>query len=154
MTDIVQTAETAAAIPSRTERPAAGCASAPSHGGGPGWVFALPAIFLIVLFVITPLVSAFVVSFTNERLVSGNETEWVGPATSPAAGGPLPHPRPIVDEATGEPEVDEKGNVVYPAVREFTRNNPDHPDLDGLQEWFTFGIGDTRTSSSPATRCS
>ncbi len=108
-------------------------------------MFAAPAIFLILLFIITPLLAAFVVSFTNERLVSGNETELVGARNFTK----LLEVRyltldPVVDEATGEPEVDEEGNVVYPAVRDFTRNNPDHPELDGLQEWFTFGIGDTR----------
>lgn len=150
MTDIVQSAETAAAIPIETElhSPNGGVRiRKPRHGkeAGVGWMFALPAVFLIVLFVITPLLSAFVVSFTNERLVSGNETEWVGARNFTK----LLEVRyltldPVVDEATGEVERDEDGNVVYPAVRDFTRNNPDHPNLDGLQEWFTFGIGDTR----------
>lgn len=145
---IFESVETASAIPIETELQGQEVRTRkPRHGkeSGAGWMFALPAVFLIILFVITPLVSAFVVSFTNERLVSGNETEWVGARNFTQ----LLEVRyltldPVVDEATGEPEIDEEGNVVYPAVRDLTRNNPDHPELDGLQEWFTFGVGDTR----------
>ena len=149
MTDIVQTAEVAAAIGAETaeHRPGAAGRRTPRRRRETlaGWGFALPAVLLIVLFVITPLVSAFVVSLTNERLVSGNDTEWVGADNFTR----LLEVRyltldPVRDETTGEVTRDETGNVVYPAVREFTRNNPDHPDLDGLQEWFRFGVGDTQ----------
>ena len=145
---IFESVETASAIPIETELQGPEVRIRKTRHGkesGVGWLFAAPAIFLILLFIITPLLAAFVVSFTNERLVSGNETELVGARNFTK----LLEVRyltldPVVDEATGEPEVDEEGNVVYPAVRDFTRNNPDHPELDGLQEWFTFGIGDTR----------
>src|SRR3990170_146905 len=149
MTDIVQTAEVAAAIGAETaeNRPGAAVRRTPRRRRETlaGWGFALPAVLLIVLFVITPLVSAFVVSLTNERLVSGNDTEWVGADNFTR----LLEVRyltldPVRDETTGEVTRDENGDVVYPAVREFTRSNPDHPDLDGLQEWFRFGVGDTQ----------
>ena len=144
---IFESVETASAMPIETELQGARCgpaSRATARSRASGGCSPLPAIFLIVLFIITPLLAAFVVSFTNERLVSGNETEWVGARNFTQ----LLEVRyltldPVVDEATGELEVDEEGNVVYPAVRDFTRNNPDHPELDGLQEWFTFGIGDT-----------
>jgi multiple sugar transport system permease protein len=51
---------------------------------------------------------------------------------------------PLVDEATGQPILDEEGNLTYPRTREYTRNNPDYPELDGLQEWFSRDFGETR----------
>jgi len=147
MTDIVQPAEVAAALGAEATLRPAPRRRTPRRRRETlaGWGFALPALLLIVLFVITPLVSAFVISLTNERLVSGNDTEWVGVDNFTR----LLEVRyltldPVVDESTGDVTRDENGDVVYPAVREFTRNNPDHPDLDGLQEWFRFGVGDTQ----------
>jgi multiple sugar transport system permease protein len=49
-----------------------------------------------------------------------------------------------VDEASGEPVLDEEGNLTYPRVREFTRKNPDYPQYDGLQEWTSWNWGQTR----------
>ena len=43
-----------------------------------GWLFAGPAIFLIVLFLIVPFFMAVGFNFTNQRLVSPNPTEYVG----------------------------------------------------------------------------
>src|SRR5918994_5480292 len=130
MTDIVQTAEVAAAFGAETtERPAPRRRTPRRRRETlTGWGFALPAVLLIVLFVVTPLVSAFVVSLTNQSLVSGNETEWVGADNFTR----LLEVRyltldPVRDEATGEVTRDENGDVVYPAVRDYTRNNPDHP---------------------------
>lgn len=37
------------------------------------------------------------------------------------------------------------GSAAYPRLRDFIRNNPDHPELDGLREWFSFQVGDSRT---------
>jgi multiple sugar transport system permease protein len=43
------------------------------------WLFASPALFLLLAFVIVPFVMAFIFSFTNQRLVPGpNPTEFVG----------------------------------------------------------------------------
>ena len=51
-----------------------------------------------------------------------------------------------------QPEVDSAGAVVrdangeasYPRVREFTRANPDYPQLDGKREWLSWNWGDSR----------
>ena len=53
-------------------------ASRLSFSNRAGWLMALPGFGLITLFVILPFVLAFVLSFTNQRLVSPNPTEWVG----------------------------------------------------------------------------
>ncbi len=97
-----------------------------------GWLMASPAIILITGFLIIPFISAFAFSFTNQRLISPNPTEFVGTRnferlltlrTFPVA--------PLTDETSGELVLDEDGNLTYPRVRVFTRNNPDYPELDG-----------------------
>jgi multiple sugar transport system permease protein len=53
---------------------------------------------------------------------------------------------PLLDEATGEPVLDDEGNLTYPRIRNYTRNNPDYPQYDGKQEWFSITIGGTKYS--------
>ena len=104
-----------------------------------GWSMAAPAIGLIMLFIIVPFALAFYFSFTNQRLFSPNPTEWVGTANFQRLLG--------VATLTLEPERDDGGAVVldddgqptYPRLRSYTRNNPDYPNLQGKQEWFSFG---------------
>ena len=43
-----------------------------------GWLMAFPALLVLTLFLVIPFLMAFVMSFTNQRLVSPNPTEWVG----------------------------------------------------------------------------
>jgi multiple sugar transport system permease protein len=109
-----------------------------------GWLMAGPAIVLIAGFVILPFFFAIGLSFTNQRLVSPNPTEFVG----------LANYRDLLGLATItlEPLRDDAGAVVmkdgvpeYPALRGITRNNPDYPHLDGMREWFSIDRGDSRT---------
>ena len=110
-----------------------------------GWSMAAPAVGLILLFIIVPFVLAFGLSFTNQRLFSPNPTQWVGTANFKALLG--------VGVLTLEPERDDAGAVKrdadgqpsYPRLRGYTRNNPDYPNLQGMQEWFSFQRGDNRT---------
>ena len=109
-----------------------------------GWFMAGPALILIIGFLIIPFLLAFYFAFTNQRLISPNPTEYVG----------LQNFRrlltvrvltldPVTDEA-GAPVLDEDGNLTYPGLREFTRNNPEYPQYDGLQEWTSWNWGETR----------
>jgi multiple sugar transport system permease protein len=106
---------------------------------------ALPAVILIFLFLVVPFFMAFAMSFTNQRLISPNPTDFVG--TRNFSG--LLNVRsftldPIVDEASGEPVLDEDGNLTYPRLRDFTRGNEDYPELDGLRELLSWQAGDAR----------
>jgi len=109
-----------------------------------GWSMAAPAIGLIMLFIIVPFALAFYFSFTNQRLFSPNPTEWVGTANFQRLLG--------VATLTLEPERDDAGALVleddgqptYPRLRSYTRNNPDYPNLQGKQEWFSFDWGEKR----------
>jgi multiple sugar transport system permease protein len=110
-----------------------------------GWLMASPALFLILSFLIIPFFMAFGLAFTNQRLISPNPTEFVGTRNFAR----LLRVRtltlePIIDETTGEPVLDDEGNFTYPRVREYTRKNPDYPELDGLQEWKSWERGDSK----------
>jgi multiple sugar transport system permease protein len=110
-----------------------------------GWLLALPAILLIMGFLIIPFIMAFGFSFTNQRLISPNPTEFVGLRNFKRllSVNMLPL-EPLVDETTGEIILNEDGNPEYPRVREYTRSNPDYPQYDGKQEWFALTIGGTK----------
>lgn len=103
-----------------------------------GWLMVSPAVILLLSFLIIPFLMAFGLSFTNQRLISPNPTEYVGLRNfERLLSINTLMLDPIVDEATGEPVLDEDGNLTYPRTREFTRDNPEYPQYDGLQEWWT-----------------
>jgi multiple sugar transport system permease protein len=102
-----------------------------------------PAALLIAGFVILPFFFAIALSFTNQRLISPNPTEFTG----------LANYRQLLGMAvlTLDPVTDDSGAVVlkdgapaYPAIRGFTRNNPDYPHLQGMREWTSFDWGARR----------
>lgn len=106
-----------------------------------GWLFALPGFGLMVVFIILPFFFAIGLSFTNQRLISPNPTEYVGLSNYRALlGMGIITLDPVTDDA-GEIVRDEAGLPTYPRLREYTRNNPDYPQLDGMREWFSFGRG-------------
>lgn len=104
-----------------------------------------PAAFLIGMFVILPFVFAIVLSFTNQRLISPNPTEFTGLSNySQLLGIGMLTLDPARDEA-GAVKVAADGQPEYPSLRSFTRNNAEHPNLNGMREWFSFGWGESRT---------
>jgi multiple sugar transport system permease protein len=109
------------------------------------WVMAGPAILLLVTFLAVPFILAFVLSFTNQRLLSPDPAEFVGTQNfARLLTVQLLTLEPEIDSATGEPQRDAEGNLVYPRVREYTRKNPAHPELNGLQEYMDVRIGDSK----------
>lgn len=109
-----------------------------------GWLMAGPAVLLIAGFIILPFFFAIGLSFTNQRLISPNPTEFVG----------LANYRQLLDvkTLTLAPERDAAGAVIvkdgevqYPALRALTRNNAQYPHLNGMREWFSFNWGENRT---------
>jgi multiple sugar transport system permease protein len=110
-----------------------------------GWLMAMPAFLLMALFLIVPFILAFTLSFTNQRLVSPNPTEFVGMRNFESLlGVGVLTLEPVRDEATSAPVRDETGALTYPAVRSLTRNNPDYPQFAGMREWFSWQLGDNR----------
>jgi len=109
-----------------------------------GWLMASPAMILMLCFLIIPFFLAFYFSFTNQRLISPNPTEYVGLENfKRLLTVSVLRLDPIVDEA-GRPVLDEDGNYTYPRERTYTRNNPDYPQYNGLQKWTSWDIGETR----------
>jgi multiple sugar transport system permease protein len=112
-----------------------------------GWLMAAPAIILLLAFLIVPFLMAFGLAFTNQRLISPLPTEFVGPSNfSKLLTVRTLAQSPLLDEQTGKPVLDEAGAPTYARLREFTRNNPNYPELSGLQELFTFQRGDQRVA--------
>jgi len=110
-----------------------------------GWMMASPAIVLMLAFLIIPFFLAFYFSFTNQRLISPNPTEYIGLANyEQLLTVKVLRMDPILDEA-GQPVLDEEGNYTYPREREFTRN-PEYPQYNGLQKLTSRDIGETRWS--------
>jgi multiple sugar transport system permease protein len=104
-----------------------------------------PAFGLMALFIILPFFLAFWFSLTTQRLVSPNPTEYVGLANyRDLLGIGILTLEPERDADTGEIVRDDDGAPEYPRLRSFTRNNPDYPQLEGMQEWFYFDRGDNR----------
>jgi multiple sugar transport system permease protein len=140
-TDISSPSETS----NGSAQPSLGSSKARRQEGLLGWLFASPAIILLLGFFIIPFLMAFYFSFTNQRLISPNPTEWVGLDNFKRllSVNMLPL-EPVVDETTAEPVLDDEGNLTYPRVREYTRNNPDYPQYAGKQEWFAINLGGTK----------
>jgi multiple sugar transport system permease protein len=108
------------------------------------WLMASPAVILLLAFLIVPFFLAFFYAFTNQRLISPNPTEYVGLANfKQLLTVNVLFLDPIVDQ-TGQPVLDEKGNRTYPSERQYTRNNPNYPQYNGLQKWTAWDIGETR----------
>ncbi|NWF68313.1 MAG: sugar ABC transporter permease [Chloroflexi bacterium] len=106
---------------------------------------AAPAVLLMLFFLIVPFIMAFVMAFTNQRLISPNPTEFVGTRNfANLLTVRFFTIEPLRDEATGELLRDEQGNLTYPALRTFTRNNEQYPELDGLAELTSWQAGDQR----------
>ena len=109
-----------------------------------GWAMAIPGFGLIAVFIILPFFFAFGLSFTNQRLISPNPTEWVGMDNyRQLLGMGVLTLEPERDDA-GAVIRDEDGAIEYPRLREYTRNNPDYPHLDGMREWKSWSWGDNQ----------
>ncbi|MDJ0639690.1 MAG: sugar ABC transporter permease [Paracoccaceae bacterium] len=110
-----------------------------------GWLMALPGAGLIATFIILPFFLAFAFSLTNQRLASPNPTEYVGFENyRDLLGLSIFTLEPERNEA-GDVLVDDDGQIEYPRLRKFTRNNPDYPKLQGKREWFSWQSGENRT---------
>lgn len=112
---------------------------------GPALLMGAPAILLLLIFLVGPFLMGIWFSFTDQRLISANPTQFVGLRNYGRLLGlgvlPLD---PLVDEATGQPRRDENGTLAYPRTREFTRDAERYPQYAGLREWFSFDVGARR----------
>ena len=106
---------------------------------------ALPAFSLIAMFVVIPFLFAFGLSFTNQRFISPNPTEYVGMANfKQLLGFGVLTLEPVKDAATKAPVLDTEGKPTFPTVRSITRNNPEFPQYAGMKELTSWGSGENR----------
>ena len=109
-----------------------------------GWLMAAPAVILLLTFMIIPFLFAFGFSFTNQRLISPNPTEFVGTRNYERLLTVRLFTLEPEREASGAVIRNEDGNIEYPRLRNFTRNNPDYPQLNGLREFTSWQVGENR----------
>ena len=110
-----------------------------------GWLMAFPALLVLTVFLVIPFLMAFVISFTNQRLISPNPAEWVGLRNFERLLTIRPFTLEPERNESGAFVYDDDGSLSYPRLRNFTRNNPDYPELDGLREFTSWQAGDNRT---------
>ena len=111
----------------------------------PALLMAGPAIVLLLLFLIGPFFAGIGFSFTNQRLISANPTEWVGLRNySRLVRMSVLSVDPVVDEQSGQPMLDAEGNPEYPRSRDYTRDEETYPQYEGLREWFSFDMAGKR----------
>lgn len=110
-----------------------------------GYLMVGAAAILMLVFLIGPFFGGIYFSFTNQRLISANPTEWIGLRNyQRLLRLNVLTLQPEVDETTGEFAVDEDGNLVFPRSRSITRDEENYPQYAGMTEWFGFTIGNTR----------
>jgi multiple sugar transport system permease protein len=111
-----------------------------------GWLMAAPAALLILVFLVTPFFLGAGLSFTNQRLVSPNPTQFVGFQNfSDLLGLGILVLKPEKD-GSGNIIRDESGQITYPSIRSYTRNNPEYPQYQGMREYTGFGWGNDRVT--------
>ena len=110
-----------------------------------GWFMASPGVALIAIFIILPFFLAFAFSLTNQRLASPNAAEYVGFANYEKLLGLAVFTLEPDRTDDGSLKRTKDGEIKYPRLRKFTRNNPDYPQLQGKREWFGWQSGDNRT---------
>lgn len=109
-----------------------------------GWLMSAPGIVLITIFIILPFFLAIGFSFTNQRLVSPNPTQYVGWENyRQLLKLDLLTIEPLRNQE-GQIVLDKNGNPQYPRVRSFTRSNPDYAHLKGMREWFRWSFGENQ----------
>lgn len=108
----------------------------------PALLLSAPALVLLLVFLLGPFVAGVSYSFTNQRLISGNSTEFVGLRNyQRLLTVKVLTLNPELDSATGQPARDERGKLTYPRSRGYTRDQEKYPQYYGLREWFSFRWG-------------
>ncbi len=121
----------------------------PQHRKNPDFVPAIllggPAFLLLLVFLIGPFFAGVSYSFTNQRLISGNTTDFVGLRNyTRLLRLSYLMLEPQKDEKTAQLLRDEAGKLTYPRSREFTRDEVKYPQYTGLREWFFVPWGEKR----------
>ena len=102
------------------------------------WAMGSPAFLGLFVFLLLPFLLAGVLSFTDQRLLSPNPTQFVGLRNYDRllAVTVVTIP-PLIDATTGEVQRDDAGNILYPRTRTILRGNAQY---EGFTEWFSIDL--------------
>lgn len=104
------------------------------------WLMSAPALLGLLLFLVLPFVLAIGLSFTDQRFLSPNPTDFVGLRNYDR----LLTMTTLVQDA----KTDEAGNPIrvgetdfeFPEARPILRDEENHPEYQGFYEWFRFNV--------------
>ncbi|TCS40353.1 carbohydrate ABC transporter permease [Reinekea marinisedimentorum] len=107
-----------------------------------GLLMIAPAVFFLLMFLVTPTLMAFYMSFTNQRLISPNPTEFVGLRNYDRALALSVIRLPAERDEQGNIQVDDDGNTEFPRLRTVTRKDEKYK---GFRELYSWESDDTKT---------
>lgn len=101
------------------------------------WLMGAPAFLGLSLFLLLPFIFAIVLSFSDQRLLSPNPTEFVGMENyDRLLAVTAIRLDPLLDD-NGAVQLDEDGNVEYPRARTILRGDEQY---QGFSEWFQIDL--------------
>lgn len=105
------------------------------------WLMSVPALIGLALFVVLPFVLAIVFSFTDQRLLSPNPSEFVGLRNYDRLLAVTVVPIEAERDAAGQPLREADGSPQFPRLRSLARKNPAY---EGYREVASIDAGGTR----------
>ena len=103
------------------------------------WLLSLPAIVLLLSFVIIPVALGLILGFTNAQLLSPNKPEFTGLSNFRTLLGVSPTTLHAEKNADGSFVKDSKGDIQYESLRSLTREGSKYPSLIGKSEVKRYG---------------
>jgi multiple sugar transport system permease protein len=103
------------------------------------WLLSLPAIVLLMSFVVLPVVLGLVLGFTNAQLLSPNRPEFTGLNNFRTLLGVATTTLHAEKNPDGSFAKDSSGEIQYESVRPLTREGSKYPSLVGKTEMKRFG---------------
>jgi multiple sugar transport system permease protein len=107
-----------------------------------GWLFALPAVILLLFFTVLPIALSLTLGFTNAQLLETSNLKFVGTQNFKSLLGMSEFTLHASTNADGSIAKDEHGKPVFPQVRSLTRPDSPYLHLRGMQEIYRFGQND------------
>ncbi|MEL6956159.1 MAG: sugar ABC transporter permease [Pseudomonadota bacterium] len=120
--------------------------------GSRAWaaVFGAPAALGLLVFLIIPFVMAFMLTFTNQKLMSPNDGDFVGLRNYERVLAMTVLSQAPERNAAGDLVRDEAGDRVFPRVRDVTRTEPKYDGFRPLLSFEAFGRRNVVLARDPA----
>lgn len=99
------------------------------------FLMSAPALLGLFMFLVLPFLMALGMSFTDQRLLSPNATEWVGLRNYDRLLNISWLVQEPVSDAAGNLKQTADGELVYPRLRSVLRNDPEYKDFKEYTHW-------------------